>query len=345
MKALLLEAVERMVLREVPDPTPDADGAVVRVHANGVCRTDWHFWVGDKPGNYPLLMGHEFCGVVEAVGKGVTRFKAGDRVVVPFSGSDGTCEYCRSGRSNLCDAFLLPGAAYKGGYAEYVGVPKAERNLVHLPETISFRDGAALGCRFMTAFHGLMGTARVRAGEWVVIYGCGGVGLSAINIAAAAGAYAIGVDINQPSLELAQAMGAAHIINSRETDPVAAVQELTRGGAHVSVDALGIAATCLNGVRSLRKGGRHVQIGLTTKEEKGHVALPVDEMIAKEIQFLGSFGMPVHRYDVLLSLVASGRLAPARMVSGEIALSEVESVFRRMSAFGNVGTYVVTRFE
>jgi len=345
MKALVLEGIQQLSIRDVPDPEPGPLGVVVKVMANGVCRSDWHAWVGDIARPYPMVIGHEMTGIVEEVAPGVTRFKRGDRVVVPFSGSDGTCEHCRAGFAHLCDSPVIPGKTYSGGYGEYVGVTLADRNLVPLPDEISFTEGAALGCRFMTSFHGLVDRAEIRAGEWVVVYGCGGIGLSAINIAAALGCRVIGVDVNPANLELARAMGADFTIDSRSTQPVEAVMDITRTGAHVSVDALGIAETCVNGVLSLRKGGRHLQIGITTKNEAGYIRLPVDLMVYKELKVIGSLGMAPHRYDSMVPLVSQKKLHPGRMVNREISLSEVESVFQDMSRSINTGTFVVTKYR
>jgi len=345
MKALVLEGIQRLAVRDVPDPEPAALGATLRVKANGVCRSDWHAWIGDLKRDFPVILGHEMTGIIEEVAPGVTRFKKGDRVVVPFCGSDGSCEYCQRGWSHLCDNMKVPGREYSGGYAEYVSVPLADRNLVALPEEISFTDGAALGCRFMTAFHALVDRAELRPGEWVVVYGCGGVGLAAVNIAAALGASVIGVDVNPANLELARQMGAHHAINSRETRPVDAVMEITKGGAHVAVDALGIAETCVNGLHSLRKGGRHVQVGLTTKKEAGSISLPIDMMVYRELKLLGSLGMPAHDFDAMMPMVAQGRLAPGKMVTREISLSEVVDVFESMTKATNTGAHVVTKFS
>lgn len=345
MKALVLEGIKKLAVRDVPDAKPGALGALIRVQANGVCRSDWHAWVGDFPRPYPVIMGHELTGIVEEVMPGVTRFKKGDRVVVPFRGSDGTCMHCQRGWSNLCINPQIPGKTYAGGYAEYVGVPLADHNLVMLPEEISFTEGAALGCRFMTSFHGLVDRAELRPGEWVAVHGCGGVGLSAINIAATLGCRTIGVDVNPANLELARTMGATHVINSLETPPVAAILEITKGGVDVSVDALGIADTCLNSILSLGTGGRHVQLGLTTKNEGGYVRLPVDMMVYKELKLIGSAGMPSHRFSSMLPMIVQGSLSPGKMVTREISLSEVESVFEDMTKAAATGTYVVTQFH
>ena len=345
MKALVLEGVQKLALRDVPDAKPAPLGALIRVVANGVCRSDWHAWVGDSKRDYPVIIGHEMAGIVEEVMPGVTRFRRGDRVIVPFSGSDGTCPFCQKGLSQLCDNRLVPGKSYSGGYAEYVGVPIADRNLVAMPEELGFTEGAALGCRFITSFHGLVDRAEVRPGEWIVVYGCGGVGLSAINIASSLGCQVIGVDIHPGNLELAKAMGATHVIDSSECNPVEAVVETTHGGADVSVDALGIAATCESGLLSLRKGGRHLQIGITTKAEAGYIKLPVDQMVAKELKMIGTVGMAAHRFESMMPLIIQGKLTPGKMVTREIALSEVESVFESMTKSTATGTYVVTEFH
>ncbi len=345
MKALVLEGIQKLAIRDVPDAQPGALGALIRVQANGVCRSDWHAWMGDIPRDFPMIIGHEMAGVVEEVMPGVTRFKKGDRVVVPFSGSDGTCMHCQRGSAHLCDNPLIPGKTYSGGYGEYVGVSLADRNLVPLPEEISFTEGAALGCRFMTSFHGLVDRAEVQPGEWVVVYGCGGIGLSAINIASALGCRVIGVDVNPDNLKLAMAMGASHVVNSRETPPVDRVREITDGGANVSVDALGIADTCVNGILSLAKSGRHLQIGITTKADAGYIKLPVDLMVYRELKIVGSLGMAPHRYASMVPLIVEKKLTPGKMVTREISLSEVEGIFENMTKSANTGTYVVTQFR
>ncbi len=342
MKALVLEGIQKLSVHDIPDPRPSRGDIVVKVEANGVCRSDWHAWIGDIPRSYPIVLGHEMAGVVEEVAPGVVRFRKGDRVVVPFNGGDGTCPHCIAGDQHRCDSMHVPGRSYNGGYGEFVCVPVADRNVVRLPDEVSYRDGAALGCRFMTSFHGIVDRARVEAGEWVAVFGCGGIGLSAINIATALGARAIGIDLNPGNLKLAREMGAEAVIDARATDPVEAVMEITGGGAHVSVDALGITETCVNGIRSLRKGGRHLQIGITTKKEAGHIAVPIDLMVYRELSIVGTLGMAPHRYASMMPLVASGRLSPGKMVMGEVGLSQVEDIFRRMTTSEVTGTYVMT---
>lgn len=351
MKAAVLEAFrEPIVVRDVPDPELlDDTAAVVRVAACGVCRSDWHLWAGDLTWvglrvRLPLIMGHEFGGVVEAVGPGVRRFKVGDRVLTPVNHACGRCDRCQTGRQNLCRRIAAPGTAYPGGYAELCRIPNADINLVALPDNVGFVEAASLGCRYATAFHGVVDRARVGAGEWVAVYGCGGVGLGAVQVARALGAGVIAVDIDPAKLELARAAGAFETINSREVDPVKRIGEITRGGADVSIDALGIAVTAQNSVKSVAPGGRHLQIGLTSAAEAGEVTLPLDLMVLKEITWLGSAGMPQPRYPTMLKMVADGSLKPDILVGRTISIDEVDGVVRSMGEYGTTGVVVVDRW-
>lgn len=350
MKAAVLEELRKpLVVREMSDPQCPPNGAIVRVEANGICRSDWHAWMGDWSWfglmlQLPHVLGHEFCGVVEEVGKEIRNFKKGDRVVVPFSQGEGSCEYCRTGHSNICITPLTPGFAYWGGYGRMVAVPFADFNLVPLPGDIDFVEAASMGCRFMTSFHGVVDQAQVKPGEWVAVHGCGGIGLSAIHIAAAMGANVIGVDLDDAKLELARKVGATHVINGKKIDALGAIRDLTGGGAHVAVDALGIAATCRNAVMSLRKRGRHLQIGLTTQAEQGEVAMPIDLIVQMELQVIGSLGMQASHYPAMLQMVEARKLSPKSMVTRTVPLEGASGVLAEMTSFQNVGVTVVDRY-
>jgi D-arabinose 1-dehydrogenase-like Zn-dependent alcohol dehydrogenase len=344
MKAMVLEEIGKpMVVKDWPEPKCPPDGAIVRVEGSGICRSDWHLWQGDwgwigfKP-RLPTILGHEFAGIIEEVGKDVKTLKAGTRVVVPLAQGCGVCEDCRTGHSNHCMSSGMT------GYARYGVLHHADFNNVPLPDNIDFVEASSMGCRYVTAFHGILDQGQVKADESVVVYGCGGVGLSVIQIATAMGARVIAVDLDDRKLELAKQAGASEVINGKTNDPVKAVMELTHGGADVSVDALGIAATCRNAVFSLRKRGRHVQIGLTTQGEKGEVALPIDQIVFKEIQFTGSLAIQSFRYPAMLEMVERGRLAPRKLVTETIPIEKAFGVIDQMSKFENVGISVINQF-
>jgi D-arabinose 1-dehydrogenase-like Zn-dependent alcohol dehydrogenase len=236
----------------------------------------------------------------------------------------------------------MPGFSYWGGFGRYVHIPDADVNLVRLPENVGFTEAAALGCRFMTAFHGLTDQAEVRAGEWVAVHGCGGVGLSAIQIATAMGANVIAVDIADDKLAFAKELGAVATLNAREVRVAKEIKQLTNGGAHVSVDALGVAATCQASISSLRRRGRHLQIGMTSRAEQGLIPLPIDVIVNLELRVIGSFGMPVHRYPQMLQMVSQGRLKPGDLVTSTVPIEEAGRTLQSMNDFTNMGVTVVT---
>ena len=347
MRALLLEETGKpMEVKQVADPTLTADGVIIKVKANGICRSDWHVWMGDTNvvKQFPHVLGHEFTGIIEEVGPNVKTFKKGDQVIVPVAQGDNTCPYCLSGHHNLCNNRVIPGVNFWGGYSEFVHIPNADGNLVFLPESMDFVSAASLGCRFVTAFHGMVDQVQVRAGEWVVIYGCGGIGLSAIQIANAIGAKVIAVDIGEEKLAMAKELGAHFTVNSSLENPVEAVMEITKGGANVSVDALGITDTCQKAILGLGKRGRHLQIGLTTKKENGFISVPMDFIVSKEIQVIGSSGMPTSRYSAMFNLIESVHINPSLLVTERVSLDNAYKVIEGMGNFANTGISVVDRF-
>jgi alcohol dehydrogenase len=330
-------------VEDVPDPEPAPDGVVVEVRATGVCRSDWHGWMGHDPAiALPHVPGHELAGVVAAAGPQVQAFAPGDRVTVPFCCGCGRCEPCRHGHTQICDQDYQPGFTAWGSFAELVALPRADLNLVRLPDELDFVAAASLGCRFMTAFAAVTEHGRVAAGDWVAVHGCGGVGLSALMIATALGAAVVAVDVDEETLALARALGAAHTVDARSGDTAAAIAELTGGGAHVSLDALGSAATCASSIRCLRKRGRHVQVGLMLEDDRD-AAIPMDRVIAYELELRGVHGMAVGRYDALLRLVTSGAVDPARLIGRTISLDEAGDELAAMGAFAQRGVSVIVQ--
>ena len=336
MRAVVYEGFkEPMGVVEVDDPRPAPHGAVIRVEATGLCRSDWHGWMGHDPDitSFPHVPGHELAGTVESVGTDVRRFRPGDRVIVCFINSCGTCAECVVGEQQVCERQTQPGFHHWGSFAQYVAIDYADLNVVPLPDELDFATAAALGCRFATSYRAVIQVGRVQPGEWVLVQGCGGVGLSAVMIAAAAGARVVGVDVNEEALALAREVGAEHTV-AAGTD----VRELTDGGAHVSIDALGLETTCLAAIAGLRRRGRHVQLGIMPTPPP----IPMHRVMAHELQLLGSHGMAAHAYPQMLGLIAAGRLDPGRLVTKRISLDEAPEA---LAALGDSSPRGVTIIE
>jgi len=347
MKAIVYESFAAAPkLMNVPDPTPTQDGVVVQVMASGVCRSDWHGWMGHDPDIVlPHVPGHELAGVVSAVGSDVTRWKAGDRVTVPFVAGCGHCPECHSGNQQVCESQFQPGFTHWGSFAQYVGIRYADLNLVRLPDALDFSTAASLGCRFVTSFRAVVDQGKTSAGQWVAVHGCGGVGLSAVMIAHAIGANVVAVDISDGALEMARSLGAVATVNaSREAKVVEAVKDITQGGAHVSLDALGHPTTCFNSISNLRRRGKHVQVGLMLGDHSAP-QVPMSKVIAHELEILGSHGMQAHRYGAMLDMVRAGKLQPERLVGREISLSASIDALMNMNRFEGSGVTVITDFS
>jgi D-arabinose 1-dehydrogenase-like Zn-dependent alcohol dehydrogenase len=320
-------------VRDVPDPRPPDHGVVVEVQATGLCRSDWHGWVGhDESIVLPHVPGHELAGQIVALGADVEQWRVGDRVTVPFVCACGSCPQCVTGNQQICDRQTQPGFTGWGSFAELVALDHADVNLVALPESLDAVAAASLGCRFATAYRAVLDQGRASAGEWVAVHGCGGVGLSAVQIAVAAGARVVAVDVSPAALELAGRVGAEVLINAGDVDNVGAVvRRATGGGAHVSLDALGSATTLGASVRSLRKRGRHVQVGLLPPA-LGEPAVPMSRVIFHELEILGSHGMAAHRYPEMLALVESGRLRPDLLVTHRVTLEQAGPALMAMDS-------------
>ncbi len=334
-----------IAVEEVADPAAPEGGVVLKVEATGICRSDWHGWQGHDPDiALPHVPGHELAGTIVELGTGIRNWAVGDRVTLPFVCGCGSCPPCRAGDQQVCDHQFQPGFTHWGSFARYVAVHYADMNLVRLPDALDSVSAAALGCRFVTAFRALEAQAKLRAGDWLAIHGCGGVGLSAVMIGRAMGARIVAVDISKDKLEAARALGADLLLDASTASNVgAAIRELTSGGAQVSMDALGSRATCFNSVACLAKRGRHVQVGLMLG---GHSRpeLPMDLVIARELEIYGSHGIQAHRYGALLGMVEAGLLEPQRLVSSRLTLEEGIEHLTRMDSFPGTGIAVIDRF-
>jgi alcohol dehydrogenase len=329
-------------VQEVAEPVLPAGAVLLRVEATGICRSDWHALAGHDPDVVlPHVPGHEYAGVVHRLGAGVTGFAEGERVTAPFVLACGQCEPCRRGEQNVCLDQRQPGFTGWGSFAEYVVVERAAVNLVRLPDQVGFAAAAVLGCRFGTAFRAVTTIGAVRPGEWVAVLGCGGVGLSAVMIAVAAGARVLAVDVNPAALTLAAKLGAEMTVDGRAAeDVVAAIRAATDGGAHLSLDALGSAETCSASIAGLRTRGRHVQVGLLPPI-LGRPAIPMELVVARELQVLGSHGLSAHAYPQLLALVASGRLCPDELITGNVGLNQAGAALAAMGDAPPTGITVV----
>lgn len=345
MKAVFYQAFRTPpTIHDLPDPSPKDGGVVIRVKATGLCRSDWHGWMGHDPDvTLPHVPGHELAGVIEAVGSDVSRWNAGDRVTLPFVCGCGSCPQCLSGNQQVCDHQFQPGFTHWGSFAEYVAVDYADLNLVRLPEDMDFVTAASLGCRFITSFRAVVDQGKVTAGQWVAVHGCGGVGLSAIMLANALGAFVVAVDITGEKLEFARSVGAAATVNAREVaDVVEAVRDLTQGGAHLSIDALGSPQTCFNSVANLRKRGKHVQVGLMVGDH-AHPSVPMDRVVAHELEILGSHGMQAHRFPAVLDMIRAGKLHPEKLIGKTISLQQAPEELMQMDNFSGTGVTIIDR--
>jgi D-arabinose 1-dehydrogenase-like Zn-dependent alcohol dehydrogenase len=322
VRAVVIDAVRgRPEVRDVADPTAPAGGVVVRVMATGMCRSDWHAWAGHDEIAFPHVPGHELAGVVVEVGEGGHRWSVGDRVTVPFVCGCGRCEWCLAGNAQVCPDQQQPGFTHWGSFAEYVALHAADTNLVAIPESVDFATAASLGCRFATAYRALVGRAHLTEGEWVTVIGAGGLGLSTVMIACALGGRVVAVDRNPEALAVAADLGAAHVLRADGSDIPSAVADLTGGGSHVAVDAVGTEQTCADAILSLRRRGRHVQVGLLPPIG-GHPRVPMERVIGWELDVLGSHGMAAADYPEMMALIEQGLLQPQRLVERTIGLDE-----------------------
>lgn len=347
MKAVIYEEFGApLKIANVPDPTPNDDGVVIKVEASGICRSDWHGWQGHDPDikKFPHVPGHELSGIIKETGKDVTQFKVGDRVTIPFVAGCGSCPECESGNHHICDNQYQPGFTGWGSFAEYVSINYADTNLVSLPENLDHVTAASLGCRFSTSFRAIAAQGNVKPGQWVAVHGCGGVGLSAIMIANALGAHVIAVDINKGKLDLAKSIGAEYAINANEAEDVAeAIRSISERGVHVSIDALGSTKTCENSIMSLRKRGRHIQVGLLTGEDY-MPGIPMHQVIARELEIVGSHGMQAYKYNDMLEMISDGRLNPKLLISRTVSLEKAPEELENMNKFQSDGIIIIDQF-
>lgn len=329
-------------VREVPEPSPVGDEVVIRVEATGVCRSDWHGWQGHDPDirTLPHVPGHELAGVIQSVGEDVDGWRPGERVTAPFVAGCGRCESCQAGKPQVCGDQTQPGFTHWGSFAELVTIRHAQRNLVRIPEQFGFIETAVLGCRFSTAYRAVIERGRVEPGQWVAVFGCGGVGLSAVMIAAAAGSNVVAIDSNPAALELAAFAGAAHVLTP-VPDPVPQIEEISDGGVHVGIDAIGDPDVVRTSLESIRPSGCHVQVGLLPEME---VTLSLSRLISRELMLAGSHGMAAESFPAMFELISSAGLNLRSLVGQEVTLGEGARLLETFDQRTEPGVAVITKF-
>ena len=342
MRAVVYEAYGAAPeVRDVEPPVCPRDGVLVTVQATGVCRSDWHAWRGHDPVPLPMVPGHEWAGVVSAVGPEVDRWEVGARVTAPFVLGCGRCSTCARGNSQVCPGQQQPGFTFDGSWAEIVAVPAADANLVELPEGLSPQAAASLGCRLATAHRAVVDRGRVRTGDVVAVHGAGGVGLSAVMVAAAIGASVIVVDPSPAARDRALALGAREAVDPHQHGGPDETARYLQSVADidVSLDAVGQPATAAGSVRCLRPAGRHVQVGLLLGQAA--YAIPMDVVVAREIEVLGSHGMPARSYPDLLDLVTRGAIDPSALIARSEPLERGPAELAAMDEPSDAGGIVV----
>jgi len=293
LKAAVLRKPHDLALTEVPTPTsPRAGEVIIKIDYAAVCGTDFHLYEGYTPAKYPVILGHEYAGKVLMVGAGVRNFKPGDRVTGSYVVSCGNCKFCMEGKFQLCERRLLFGINIDGAFAQYMRVPLADRALIKVPDDVELRDAILVPDMFLTGFYGV--EVGVKPGDYVLVSGLGGVGLSAALSAKIAGAsIVIGVDIRDRPLQLAKQVGVDYVIDARKEDVVEKVRELTDGyGVHVAIDASGAPPAIKTALNSVRPGGKLVQVGISGKP----VELDLKYIIGMEKSIIGVLnpGTPVY---------------------------------------------------
>ena len=365
-------------IETIPIPTCPDDGVLIRVKAVGVCRSDWHGWRGHDSDivqhGLPFVPGHEVCGMIVEIGKHAetslqqqstgssntsSKFRVGDRVAVPFILSCGACVYCQHyHQSTVCTAQKQPGFTQYGGFAEYLAVPRAVRNLALLPTNVTYPQAAALGCRFTTAYRAVLQQGRLSADvdTSIAIFGCGGLGLSCIMWAVTTGCpFIIAMDVSDQALHKAQQLGATHIINTRNMDIATLrrhVEEIVQNdGVDVSVEASGFITACENAIHCTRRGGRMVQVGLLSSstssdphQPQQHPIIPMNMIAGKEIELIGSHGFAATDLSVLLDMVSRNVIDPSLLIEREVTLAEGAQAIEDMDHSSPLGIIVVTKF-
>lgn len=310
-------------VEEVPTPEISTGEILVKVAACGLCHTDLHYIDHGVPTfkKPPLILGHEISGIIAEVAPDVTNFKVGDRVLLPAVMSCGVCDNCREGRGNICDHMVMPGNDVDGGYAEYIKAPAS--NVFHLPDEIPLIEGSIIADAITTPFHAVKNRGKVKPGDNVVVYGCGGVGLNLVQVANAAGASVIAIDLAENKLAKAKELGAVAAINGKDVDVAKEVRKLTGKGADIAFECIGNPKTMELAFKTVRNGGRFVIVGYTEHT----MTLNASRVMYREMEVVGSLGCPLVEYPKVIEMVRTGKIQVESMVSKRFSLDQINEGF------------------
>lgn len=328
MKAAVFHGKDRgLKIEDIPVPEISGNQILVKVAACGVCHTDLHYIEHGVPTfkKPPVVLGHEASGIVEEVGGKVTNVKKGQRVLIPAVLTCGHCSACRLGHENVCSAMTMLGNHFDGAYAEYVAVPA--KDVLDLPESIPLEEASIIADAISTPYHAVKNRAQVRPGDTVVIFGCGGVGINAVQMASAAGGYVIAVDINDRKLEWALEFGAAKTINASNVERIdKEIKKLTGGGADIAMEVIGNPRTIEQAFECVRVGGRLCVVGYTHEV----ISIVAGKIMFKELEVVGSLGCRPVDYVPLIRMVEQGKIDVKRQVTHRFSLDEIEKAFEVM---------------
>jgi 6-hydroxycyclohex-1-ene-1-carbonyl-CoA dehydrogenase len=339
MKAAVFHGKEDgMKIEDIPVPQVGPDQILVKVAACGACHTDLHYIEHGVPTfkKPPIVLGHEASGIVEEIGVDVTNVKVGQRVLIPAVLSCGKCAFCRAGRENICSDMKMLGNHFDGAYAEYIAVPS--KDVLDLPESIPLAEASIIADALSTPYHAVKNRAQVKPGDVVVVFGCGGVGINAVQLAAAVGAYVIAVDINERKLQWASEFGAAKTIDASKVQRVSKeVKKLTGGGADIAMEVIGNPRTIEEAFESIRIGGRLCVVGYTHEA----INIVAGKIMFKELEIIGSLGCPPGEYVPLIRMVEMGKIDVTRLVTHRFGLDDIQDAFDVMKEGASLRSIVI----
>ncbi len=339
MKAAVFHGPDSgLIIEDIPIPQIGPDQVLVKVAACGVCHTDLHYIEHGIPTfkKPPLVLGHEASGIVEEVGVDVDNLKTGQRVLIPAVLTCGKCRFCRMGRENICADMKMLGNHFDGAYAEYLAVPA--KDVLDLPESIPLEDASIIADALSTPYHAVKNRAKVKPGDVVVVFGCGGVGINAVQLAAAVGAYVIAVDINESKLDWATKLGAAKTINATKVERVSKeIKKMTGGGADIAMEVIGNPKTIEEAFDSVRIGGRLCVVGYTHEK----ISIVAGKIMFKELEIVGSLGCPPGEYVPLIRMVESGQIDVTRLVTHRFDLEDIQGAFDVMKEGKSLRSIVI----